>query len=275
MQRARGEVVLALRRRGARTVLADLRQEGCLKLRFPRGCGHQSVLLNSSGGVAGGDRLRVSVTLQAGASATLATQAAERFYRARDDDRMASVHAEVTLAAGAALHWLPQEAILFDGCAIDRRLLVTMDADATFLGVEALVFGRQAMGEDVRQARIADTIRVLRDGRLVLHDAIRLSGEVASRLARPAIAGGARAMATILHVAPDAGERIDALRDALAAASARDGVPPGAIEAGVSAWDGMLVARLLARDGACLRAAIVAGLASLRGSLDLPRVWLC
>lgn len=266
MQRARGEVVLALRRRDAATALADLRQEGCLKLRFPRAQGLEAVLLNTSGGVAGGDRLRIAVALAADAAATVTSQAAERFYRAREGDASASVHSQVDLAAGASLHWLPQEAILFDGCHIDRRLTVDMAGDATFLGVEALVFGRAAMGERIRHARIADTITIRRAGRLALHDAIRLSGEVASQLARPAIADGAAAMATILHVAPDAACGLDGLRAALAAAP---------VEAGASAWDGMLVARLLARDGACLRAGIVAGLASLRGGRALPRVWMC
>ena len=79
MQRARGEVMLALRRRDGVTALADLRQEGCLKIRFPRADGMQPVLLNTSGGVAGGDRLRIAVSLAEAASATITTQAAERF----------------------------------------------------------------------------------------------------------------------------------------------------------------------------------------------------
>lgn len=266
MQRARGEVVVSLRRRGAATVLADLRQEGCLKVRFPHAEGFEAVLLNSSGGVAGGDRTRVAVTLDAGALAVVATQAAERFYRARREDAAASAWSRIELGPGATLHWLPQEAILFDGCAVERRLDVTMADDAVFLGTEALLFGRAAMGETLTGARVADTIRVRRAGRLLLHDAIRLSGDIAAQLARPAIAGGAAAVATILLVAPEAEAAVGPLRAALA------GAP---VEAGASAWDGMLLARLLARDGACLRAGIVAGLASLRDGLVLPRVWLC
>ena len=72
-----------------------------------------------------------------------------------------------------------------------------MPTDAWFLGVESLVFGRAAMGEVVEQASLRDVIRVRRGGRLLLHDAIRLDGEVAATLQRPAIAGGARAVATI------------------------------------------------------------------------------
>ena len=108
------------------------------------------------------------------------------------------------VAAGACAEWLPQETILFDRCAVDRRLDVELADDAWFLGVESLVFGRAAMGEQVRQAWLRDGIRIRRDGRWLLHDAVRLDGEVDAALRRPAIAGGARAMATLVHVAPDA-----------------------------------------------------------------------
>ena len=121
------------------------------------------------------------------------------------------------------MEWLPQETILFDRCALDRRLEIDLAPDAWFLGVEAIVFGRTAMGEQVGHANFQDTIRIRRDGRLLLHDAVRMQGEVAVKLARPAIGGGARAMATLLHVASDAEAVLDGLRDALADAPRRIG----------------------------------------------------
>jgi urease accessory protein len=264
-QRARGVLTLAFRRRGEATALTDLRQEGCLKARFPRAPGGmEAVTLNTSGGIAGGDRLKTGIRLEDGAHVTLAAQAAERFYRALPDDPPARIRTRITLAAGAALDWLPQEAILFDGAALDRVLDVDMAADACFLGIETLVFGRAAMGERVRTARISDTIRIRRAGSLVLHDAIRLHGAVDAVLARPAVAGGARGVATLVLVAPDAEARLDAVRAALAGH-----------EAGASAWNGMLLVRILAPDGALLRRAVIAGLECLRGGRTLPRVWLC
>jgi urease accessory protein len=265
LQRARGVLSLGFRRRGAATVLADLRQEGCLKARFPRPHGGmEAVTLNTSGGVAGGDVLRLSVQLAEGAAVTIASQAAERFYRALPDDPPASLRTDIILGGAATLDWLPQEAILFDGCALDRRLNVDMAADASFLGIETLVFGRAAMGELVRGARLADTIRVRRAGALILHDAIRLPEGVDAALARPAIAAGARAMATMLLVAADAASRLDPLRAALAAQ-----------QAGASAWNGMLLARILAPDAATLRRAVIAALECLRDGRAPPRVWMC
>ena len=265
MQRARGHLVVDVKFEDGRSALADLRQDGCMKARFPRPVDWlEIVTLNSSGGIAGGDRTLAELRVQAGAKATFAAQAAERFYRARPDDAPSHVRTRLTIERAAAAEWLPQESILFDRCSLDRRLDVDMAADGWFLGLETLVFGRAAMAETVAEARIADTIRIQRAGRLILQDAIRLDGRVADTLARSAIGAGAGAVATIILVARDSAALLDALRAALAP-----------FEAGASAWDGMLVARVAAQDGACIRAAIVAGLAVLRGGRALPRVWNC
>lgn len=248
-------------------MLDGLRQEGCLKARFPRterGAWTGAVTLNSSGGVAGGDALDIAVAAGPGTRAAVATQAAERFYRALPGTPPARVSTALHVAPGAALEWLPQESILFDRCAVQRRLSVALEGDAWFLGVEQLVFGRTAMGEAVLDAGFRDLIELRRDGRLLLHDAVRLHGPVQALLDRRATGGAARGVATLVHAAPDAETRLDALREALAGC-----------DAGASAFDGVLVARIVAADGACLRAAVVAGLAALRAGRPLPRVWLC
>jgi urease accessory protein len=266
-QRAFGELHIAFGLRNERTVLRDLRQEGCLKARFPRPTGWtEAITLNSGGGVAGGDNLNTRLDVQAGASASFAAQAAERFYRALPNDPPAHVRTAIAVAEDAHAEWLPQESILFDQCALDRELTVDVAENGWFLGVESLLFGRAAMGESVHTARLHDTIRIRRNGALLLHDAIRLPGEVGKRLRTPATANGARGLATLVHVAPDAEHRLDAVR------AAWHGIPA---ETGASAWNGMLVGRILAQDGVCLRAALVAGLQSLRDGRPLPRVWTC
>jgi len=266
-QRARGTLRLSFKSRSATTVLDGLRQEGCLKARFPRiehGAWAGAVTLNSSGGVVGGDVLDTTISAGPGTQATVASQAAERFYRALPGPAPAQVSTALHVAPGASLEWLPQESILFDRCAVKRRLVVDLAGDAWFLGVEHLVFGRTAMGETVHEASFRDLIQVRRDGRLLLHDAIRLDGPAQSLLNRRATGGAAHGVATVVHVSPDAETRLDALREALAG-----------YDAGASAWDGLLIARIVAADGACLRAAVVAGLAALRTVRPLPRVWLC
>jgi urease accessory protein len=267
LQRAVGELRVSCKQFGAETTLDELRQAGCLKARFPRRLTQgwlDAVTLNTGGGVAGGDCLDLTVTVGPGARATVAAQAAERIYRALAADSPSRIRTHLTVGNGATLEWLPQETILFDRCSLDRRLDIDLAPDARFLGVETLVFGRTAMGEQVRQGRLRDLIRLRRDNSLLLHDAIRLDGEISTLLQRPAIAAGAAAVATMVYAAPDATTKLDPVRTAL-----------GLHEAGASVWNGMLVARILGSDGAAVRRKLVAALHILRDARPLPRVWLC
>ncbi len=290
LQRAVGELRVSVKRFGAETVLDELRQVGCLKARFPRRIVSgwmDVVMLNTGGGVAGGDRLDIAIGAGEGAQVTVAAQAAERFYRARSVDAPSRVRTRLNVAAGAALEWLPQETILFDRCALDRRLEVDLAVDACFLGVETLVFGRTAMGERVRQGRLRDLIQVRRGDQLLLHDAVRLDGEIDGAMQRSAVAYGATVVSTVVYVGSDTGEKLEAVRAALV--SCTGGFSParadpgngrvagtrGPTEAGASVWNGMLVARILGADSAAVRATVIAALAVLRRSRPLPRVWLC
>jgi len=266
LPRAEGTLVVAFRARCGMTVLDTLHQAGCLKARFPRQAAREwaeVVTLNSSGGIAAGDRLSGRFSVACGASVTITTQAAERFYRARVGENPAAVENRIEIERGAAVEWLPQETIFFDGAAISRSLRVELATGAEFLGVEMLVFGRALMGEVVHQLRLRDRLHITRDGRPLLYDVVRIEGDAAALLSRPGIAAGMGAVATLLYIATDAGARLEALREAL-----RDA------EAGASVDGDLLVARILAPSGAGLRRAVENALFALRRR-PLPRVWLC
>ena len=268
LQRARGALRLEVGRRPEATRLLGLRQEGCLKLLFPRrepGAALEGVLVNSSGGIAAGDRLHGTIRCREAASLLLTTQAAERCYRARPDEAAATIDVSIRLDAGAALEWLPQETILFDGAALARRLRVEMHDTARLLAVESRVFGRAGSGEVVRSLAFEDRIEIVRAGRLILLDSLRVEGDAQALLRRRAVGNGATAAATVILVAKDAAERLDGVRALLDEAADAD--------AGASAWDGMLVVRLLGRDAARQRACLVRVLEMLRDGRTLPRVW--
>ena len=86
-----------------------------------------------------------------------------------------------------------------------------------------------------------------------------------SILQRPAVGGGARAVATVVHIAPDAESRLEDAREALADAGS---------DCGASAWSGMLVLRFAAAEPSCLRADMARFLNRFR-AVPLPRVWQC
>jgi urease accessory protein len=261
-QRALGQVVLAVARRGPATRALRVSEAGSLRVRMPRvGQTLEAVLINTGGGVAGGDRFMVDVDAGPGSQIALTTPTAERIYRS--DGATAEITVRLALAAGAELAWLPQETIVFDHARVRRRFEADVTADARLLLCEAAVFGRAARGEEVREGFFEDRWRIRRDGRLLYGDTLRFAGPISALLDRPALGGGARAVATLLYVAPDAERRLEEARSLLAAAT-------GTV--GASTWNGLLAVRFLARDAAELRRDAVAFLEGFRGC-RLPRVW--
>ena len=119
--RARGEAHATFARVGAGSEPARVFETGGLRLRFPRASGHcEAVLINTGGGMTGGDRANNSLTLEAGAEVLFTTQSAEKIYRS--DGETTEVDAQVAIADGARLEWMPQETILFQGARFARRL---------------------------------------------------------------------------------------------------------------------------------------------------------
>ncbi len=263
LPRARGALHVRAKRREVASVIGDLRQSGSLKALFPHGGGPalDLVFLNTAGGMTGGDQFEIAATADAGAHITLTTQAAERIYGAVDP-RPATLTTLLDLGAGARMDWLPQETIFFDRAALRRNLDVTLAADATFLMVEPLVFGRRTMGEVVRHGYFADDVRVRRGNDLIFADAVRLSGDIDASLQGAATAQGCVAMASVLYAAPDAEAHLNPLRELM----------PN--QGGVSLIrDGVLFARLMAPDSFLLRRALVPVMAHLKGG-PLPKTWM-
>jgi urease accessory protein len=267
LPRAEGEAALSFKRRGAATAVDRLYQSGVLRLRLPRaepGDPPEAVLLNTAGGITGGDRLTVSLRWAAGTAAAVTGQAAERVYRSLAG--VAGVRTTIEVESGATAEWLPQETILFDGAALERELSIALAPGARFLGVETLVFGRTARGERLRQGRLRDAWRLWRDGRLVFAEAVDLEGAIGAALDRRVAAPGLAAVALLVLAAADAESRLGVLRELLAGATAL---------AAASAWNGLLVARFAARDSAALRDDLLPALALLRDGRPPPRVWRC
>ena len=261
--RARGAVRLSAKAGTGGSRIDGLRQQGSLKCLFPRRDGPtlDAVLVNTAGGLTGGDAFSIAARAGAGSALTLTTQAAERAYAAQSGET-ARIVTRLDVASGARMTWLPQETILFEGCALKRRLTVTLAPDATALVVEPLVFGRRAMGEELRAARLDDRIEIRRDGKPLYLDAMRLSGDIAAQLDRPHVAAGARALVSLVHVGPDAEARLAPLRAMLP----RSG--------GVSLiGDDVLALRLLAPDSHALRQVLIPALTLLTGK-PLPRCWM-
>ena len=138
-----------------------------------------------------------------------------------------------------------------------------MEAGASLTVLESTLFGRLAMGESHVDCAFQDRWRIHREGTLIFADDLRLQGKSADLLARKAAGSGARAIATLLHVAKDAESRCDDLRAHLQACNCHWGV---------SAWNGFALIRLAASEPDALRRTLVDLMRHLRGC-EAPRVW--
>ena len=261
--RARGAVCLEVQLRDGLTRRGALHESGSLRVRFPlpEGDGLSAVLVNTAGGIAGGDRLSVEVTLGEGAHLTLTTAAAEKVYRAQDEG--AELNISLKVADGARLAWLPQETILFDQARLSRRIDIDLSEGASLVLGEIVVFGRTAMGETMRRGAFVDRWRFRRGGRLVFGETIRLEGDVGAKLAQGAIANGGVAVGTLL-VVPGNEDLLARIREVSASFGG---------EVGLSAWNGFAMVRFCAQDAARLRADMVAVLGRASAA-PLPRLWL-
>jgi urease accessory protein len=262
--RAMGRITLSVAATSGQSRRARVHEAGSLRVRFPNAADAaqlEAVVVNTAGGMAGGDCFNIEVDVEADARLCLTSAAAEKVYRSLGPDTQVNV--KLAVGPGAALAWLPQETILFDRARLRRTIDLDVAHGGSVLLAEAIVFGRSAMGEAVRRGHVFDRWRVRVGGDLVFAETTKLDGEIAQRLSEAAVATKGAAVATVLKLSGD--------EDAAAAIRAMQQSFAG--EVGVSAWNGLALARLVAPDGAALRRDLIAVLTTWGGGM-LPRLWL-
>ncbi len=273
-QRVSGAARIAFKSEGGESRLADLYQHAPCRFLFP----HvepdepaQAVLLTTSGGLTGGDKLSVEIEVGANSCVTVTTQAAEKLYKAADGDDDVRVDIRYRVGENAWAEWLAQETILFNRSRLRRTFTAELAPGARLLALESVVFGRTAMDERFDQGLLHDAWRIRRNGRLLWADALRLEGDVAQQRGLPFGFGQANVVATLLYAGDDAASHLDAVRELIA--------PDGELGA-ATCMDGLLIVRFLAADATRLRPILIrvaAGLRHLATGLrpQLPRVWAC
>ena len=262
-QRARGALnISAVAGVGGQSCLQDLRQQGSYRAIFPRPKmgAVDAVMINTAGGITGGDRFSTKVTAHNHAKISLTTQAAERIYRA-PDATPGSMQTRLEVKSNAQLYWLPQETILFEGSCLRRRLDVDVARESKFLMVEPIVFGRAASGEILHYCALDDTVCISCEGTPIYVDRIKLNGDIALTLKRAAVADGARAMASVVLVDQRAKVMMDDLRALLPCSGGASLVA-----------DNLLVVRLLCSDSFALRSALLPILTHLTQNA-VPKNW--
>ena len=217
LQRAYGDisVCVASNELGV-TTLKDLRQEGSMRVVFPKSLNNnfEAVIVNTAGGITSGDKFSIFAEVGEGAKLSLTTQAAERVYCASNSD-FGLVQNKLIIAENAQLYWLPQETILFNGSRMQRQLNVEIATTAKFLFLEPLVFGREASGEELRCCFFKDRVQIFCNNRPIYIDGIKMNGDVADVLRKTCVGNENRALANIVLFDKDSTNLIDKIRELL------------------------------------------------------------
>src|SRR4029079_14078645 len=145
---------LSVKSGGGKTRRDEVHEAGSLRVRCPGAPAQEleAVIINTAGGIAGGDRFDLEIAAGQGTRLVVTTAAAEKVYRTLGPDSVIDVKLDV--AAGATLAWLPQETILFDRARMGRSIDVSLAPDARLFLAQAIVFGRSGMGETVEEGAL-------------------------------------------------------------------------------------------------------------------------
>jgi len=265
-----GRILLGGSQRG--TVIMDVFQRSPVRVMFPRTSGfalEEAVLINTAGGIAGGDRLEYSVTALPNASMALTSQAAEKVYRALDVP--AHISTELKAHEGAKLAWLPQETIIFNWARLRRTTEIDVASGAEVLALEWIVLGRTAYGEEVLGGNIRDTWRIRKDGRLIWADTFRVSGDIFPHLHRKALLSNCKAIGTLIYSGPRADKKLEFFREIASSLEC---------DCSATSVGGLIIVRFAARVASDLRLALRSFLEQFSrelgpGPFRVPKMWTC
>jgi urease accessory protein len=272
LQRARGSCHIVLSGSDTGTRITDVFQRSPVRVLFPRVRGapiEEAVLVNTAGGIAGGDRLEFSVTALADASIAVTSQAAEKVYRALNEP--ARIATKLKACEGAKFAWLPQETIAFNWARLSRETAIELSSGAELMALEWLVLGRAAHGEEMVGGHINDGWRVKKDGRLIWADSFRATDEIFPHLHRKALISNCKAVATLIYFGPHLDARLEFLRDIAPSLECR---------CCATSVGGLVVARFAAEVSSDLRLALRSFLQQFSrefgpGPFRVPKMWLC
>jgi urease accessory protein len=272
LQRADGFGRLLLSGSENGTRIEDVFERSPIRIMFPRTehrAVNEAVLINTAGGVAGGDRLECSVVVLPGASIAVTSQAAEKVYRALHEP--AQVVTRLKAQKSAKLAWLPQETIVFNRARLHRTTEVELFSGAELLALEWLVLGRTAHGEVMVGGSITDNWRVKRDGRLIWADSFRVTDEIFPHLRTKALLSNCTAIATLIYFGPCLEKRLDFLREM---------IPSPGCDRAATLVSGLIVVRFAAKESSDLKLALRSFLEQYgpelgSGPFRVPKMWSC
>jgi len=269
LQRANGSGRLLVAGSDRGTRIVEIFQRSPIRMLFPTAGSaiEEAVLINTAGGIAGGDRIEIAVTALRNASLTVTSQAAEKIYRALSQP--AHIATKLRVSENSKLAWLPQETIVFNWARLSREMEIEVSSGAELLALEWLVIGRAAHGEEVIGGYIADTWRVRKEGRLIWADTFRIGDDIFPHLKQKALLADSKAVATLIYFGPCLEQLVEFLHDV---------APFLGCHCAASSVAGLLIVRFAAKHSSDLRLAVRSVVQQFGrqlggGPFRVPKMW--
>lgn len=164
---------------GARTILDRSFATSPVKLFTTHSRGPSCWVYSATlgGGLVGGDAVRMTIEVSAGARALLATQASTKVYRSL---RPASHTISATVEDGALLAVIPDPVVCFAGADFSQAQRYQLSRAANLVAIDWITSGRHESGERWAFARYESRIDIEREGDRILYDGLVLEQDAAS-----------------------------------------------------------------------------------------------
>jgi urease accessory protein len=181
----------------------------------PRAAGNAAWLVTSSygGGLVDGDHVAFDVTVDAGATCVVTTQASTKVYKGTS-----SQETRVRVHGDGALLCVPDPIVPFRDAAFRQVTKIDLAAESSLVLCDVLTAGRVAFGERWNATSLDSTLSITVDGRRLLHDRVLLAGDVAAKMRQY------EALATIVVLGPKVRDAVTICDGLVAMSPLGDGV---------------------------------------------------
>ena len=263
LQRARGCLEVSFAEVRGETTLSNLYQSGSLKALIPKNSipGKEAIMINTGGGIVGGDQLSISISGGNNTETWITSQASEKVYKSNGEE--SRVEIDLTLGDNSTSFWCPQETILFNRSKLSRTMTFNIVNTSKLLIIETVIFGRLKSGEFSSNCHFSDQWRIKRDQKLILAENFLFTGK--ERLYSKANLGNNTSFCTVLYVSLQSGGYIKQVREIMSQSK---------MTGGASCWNNCLLGRAVSEDPTSIKnfTSLILKLFSNDGFI--PRVWL-
>jgi urease accessory protein len=173
-----------------------MRAAGPLRLMSPRAAGDAAWIVTSSlgGGLVDGDHVALEVTVDAGATAVVTTQASSKIYKGCSSQRL-----DVAVHGNGCVLVVPDPIVPYRDSTYAQQTRIALAEQASLVLCDVVTAGRIAYGERWSCTTLDLLLAIERAGAPLLHDRVILDRAIPDRMRRFA------ALATAVMIGPRVG----------------------------------------------------------------------